>query len=186
MIQQNITAAKPQANGETASTMPTDWQELAERVLAGHQVTFDEALSILRSPDEELLDLMAAAYRVRRRYFGNRVALYFLMNAKSGLLSRGLRLLLAVEGFGGGDSALQHLVGAETARWAAPRGGRTPGQEPIASSFPLAGRPSARSTPSRGSSPKSSSNTICKSAPSPRASLTPGASPTAWGELRRR
>ena len=37
-------------------------------------------------PDEEqLLDLLAAAYRVRRRWFGNRVQLYFLMNAKSGL-----------------------------------------------------------------------------------------------------
>ena len=36
-------------------------------------------------PDEELLDLLAAAYKIRRRYFGNTVQLYFLMNAKSGL-----------------------------------------------------------------------------------------------------
>jgi biotin synthase len=84
MIQQNM-AAKPQADDEVASPAPTDWNELAERVLAGHRVTFDEALAILRSPDGELLDLLAAVYRVRRRYFGNRVALYFLMNAKSGL-----------------------------------------------------------------------------------------------------
>jgi biotin synthase len=61
------------------------WDALAERVLAGEQLSLDEALAVLRSPDEELLDLLAAAYRVRRRYFGNRVALYFLMNAKSGL-----------------------------------------------------------------------------------------------------
>ena len=33
----------------------------------------------------ELLDLLAATYRVRHRYFGNTVQLYFLMNAKSGL-----------------------------------------------------------------------------------------------------
>jgi biotin synthase len=83
MIQQNI--AKPQANDGTVSPVSIDWHELADRVLAGHPATFDEALAILRSPDDELLDLLAAAYRVRRRYFGNRVALYFLMNAKSGL-----------------------------------------------------------------------------------------------------
>ena len=40
---------------------------------------------MLAAPDEELLDLLAAAYRVRRRYFGRTVQLYFLMNAKSGL-----------------------------------------------------------------------------------------------------
>jgi biotin synthase len=61
------------------------WQVMADRVLAGQRLEFDEALAMLRAPDADLLDLMAAAYRVRRRYFGNRVQLYFLMNAKSGL-----------------------------------------------------------------------------------------------------
>lgn len=64
---------------------PTDWNGLAERVLAGHVLTREEALSILDSPDDELLDLLAAAFRIRRRYFGRTVQLYFLMNAKSGL-----------------------------------------------------------------------------------------------------
>ncbi len=63
----------------------TAWSELANRVLDGHELTIDEGLTILRSPDEELLDLLSAAYRVRLRYFGNSVQLYFLMNAKSGL-----------------------------------------------------------------------------------------------------
>ncbi len=62
-----------------------DWQALAERVLRGGMVERDEAVAMLRCPDGELLDLMAAAYRVRRRHFGNRVQLYLLMNAKSGL-----------------------------------------------------------------------------------------------------
>jgi biotin synthase len=62
-----------------------DWTELAERVLTGHRVTRDEALAVLRAPDEELLDILAAAYKLRRRWFGNSVQLYFLMNAKSGL-----------------------------------------------------------------------------------------------------
>jgi biotin synthase len=58
---------------------------LADRVLAGHRVTEAEALSILQSPDDQLLDVLAGAYRLRRRHFGNTVQLYFLMNAKSGL-----------------------------------------------------------------------------------------------------
>src|SRR5688500_3282765 len=72
-------------NGRSASTPATPWMELAERVLAGHELTAEEARSILDSPDEELLNLLAAAWRVRRRYFGNTVQLYYLMNAKSGL-----------------------------------------------------------------------------------------------------
>ena len=66
-------------------TTSTDWNALAERVLAGETISTDEALTVLECPDEELLDLLAAAYRVRRRWFGNQVQLYFLMNAKSGL-----------------------------------------------------------------------------------------------------
>jgi biotin synthase len=64
---------------------PAPWGELAARVLEGYQVTSSEALSMLQAPDEELLELLAAAYRLRRRWFGNTVQLYFLMNAKSGL-----------------------------------------------------------------------------------------------------
>lgn len=67
------------------TTTSTDWNQLADRVLAGESISADEALAALECPDEELLDLLAAAYRVRRRWFGNEVQLYFLMNAKSGL-----------------------------------------------------------------------------------------------------
>ncbi len=71
---------------ETQVTTTTNrWMALAERVLNGHRPTVEEGVSILQSPDEELLDLLAAAYRIRRRAFGNTVQLYFLMNAKSGL-----------------------------------------------------------------------------------------------------
>lgn len=62
-----------------------DWMELADRVLDGTPVTADEALAILEAPDDELLEIVAGAYRLRRRYFGKTVQLYFLMNAKSGL-----------------------------------------------------------------------------------------------------
>lgn len=63
----------------------TDWHDLARRSLRGEMLSEAEALGILRAPDEELLDILAAAYRVRRHYFSNTVQLYFLMNAKSGL-----------------------------------------------------------------------------------------------------
>lgn len=62
-----------------------DWQDLASRSLAGETISEAEALAVLRAPDEEVLDIMAAAYRVRRQYFGKTVQLYYLMNAKSGL-----------------------------------------------------------------------------------------------------
>jgi biotin synthase len=43
------------------------------------------ALALLRLPEETLLDSVAAAARVRRRFFQNRVKLNFLVNLKSGL-----------------------------------------------------------------------------------------------------
>jgi biotin synthase len=63
----------------------SEWHDLAERVLAGDELSAADGLGVLECPDDELLDLLAAAYRVRRRWFGNQVQLYFLMNAKSGL-----------------------------------------------------------------------------------------------------
>jgi len=60
------------------------WHLLADRVLEGHRLSADEGLGILRAEDPELLDLLAAAYRVRYRWFGNRMHLNLLINAKSG------------------------------------------------------------------------------------------------------
>jgi biotin synthase len=60
------------------------WHDLAARVLGGHRISADEGLAVLESGDEELLDLLAAAYRVRHRWFGNHVHLNYLINAKCG------------------------------------------------------------------------------------------------------
>ena len=68
-----------------APPAPSRWHALADGVLAGGSIDRSEGLAILASPDVELLDLLAAAYRVRHRAFGNTVQLFFLMNAKSGL-----------------------------------------------------------------------------------------------------
>lgn len=61
------------------------WTDLAEQVLDGRAIDRRDALDVLGSRDDELLDLLAGAYRLRRHYFGNTVQFYFLMNAKSGL-----------------------------------------------------------------------------------------------------
>ena len=63
----------------------SDWQNLANLVLAGQPITREQAISILQSSDDQLLDLISSAYRIRHHYFGKTVQLYFLMNAKSGL-----------------------------------------------------------------------------------------------------
>jgi biotin synthase len=68
-----------------SSSASTRWHDLAQQTLDGRPVSLDEAVAILRSPDDELLDLLAGAFVLRRRYFGKTVQLYFLMNAKSGL-----------------------------------------------------------------------------------------------------
>lgn len=62
-----------------------DWNAFADRSLAGEQLTREEASTLLNAADETLLDRLAAAYRVRRHYWGNRVRLHFLLNAQSGL-----------------------------------------------------------------------------------------------------
>jgi biotin synthase len=62
-----------------------NWNELAERALAGELLTRDVARAVLNAPDSVLLEQLAAAYQVRYYYWENRVRLHFLLNAQSGL-----------------------------------------------------------------------------------------------------
>ncbi len=57
---------------------------LADKVLAGQLTTRDEARAVLHAPADELLTLLDAAFRVRRRHWGRRVSLHVLENAKVG------------------------------------------------------------------------------------------------------
>lgn len=59
--------------------------QLATEVLAGHTVTSQEAAALLNYPEEQLLTLLQAAFRIRRNHFGKVVKLNYLVNAKSGL-----------------------------------------------------------------------------------------------------
>ncbi|WP_420176932.1 biotin synthase BioB [Luteococcus sp. OSA5] len=58
---------------------------MTQTALAGESITPEQALEILRCPDEEVLALVNAASQVRRKYFGNRVKLNYLVNLKSGI-----------------------------------------------------------------------------------------------------
>jgi len=58
---------------------------LTARALDRERPAPEEARAVLASSDDELLDIVAAAFRVRQRYFGRRVKLNFLVNVKSGL-----------------------------------------------------------------------------------------------------
>lgn len=68
-----------------AKARAVSWPEFGKMILDGYVLGLEQACEILSTPDVELLDMMAAAYKVRHHYFGNTVQLYFLMNAKSGL-----------------------------------------------------------------------------------------------------
>jgi biotin synthase len=57
----------------------------AERALAGLAPSRAESLAILQSPDDDLRELLLAAFAVREHYWGKRVKLCMLRNARSGL-----------------------------------------------------------------------------------------------------
>ncbi|MBS4218720.1 biotin synthase BioB [Bacillus sp. FJAT-49711] len=63
------------------------FDHLAEKVLAGKELTDEEALSVLQCPDEELLTLLHAAFQVRKHHYGKKVKLNMIINTKSGLCS---------------------------------------------------------------------------------------------------
>ncbi|MGP3945068.1 MULTISPECIES: biotin synthase BioB [Streptomyces] len=58
---------------------------LVDKGLRRESPTREEALAVLATSDDELLDVVAAAGKVRRAWFGRRVKLNYLVNLKSGL-----------------------------------------------------------------------------------------------------
>ena len=63
----------------------SEYDEYATRALAGGALERHEAMAVLRAPDDDLRALLLAAFRVREHYFGRRVKLAMLRNARSGL-----------------------------------------------------------------------------------------------------
>src|SRR5262245_16216954 len=62
-----------------------DFQQLADKALKGLLPERDELYEVLNAPDEQLPELLSAAFRVRHHYYGKRVQIHVLQNAKSGL-----------------------------------------------------------------------------------------------------
>jgi biotin synthase len=61
------------------------WNDYSRQALAGEPLDRTQARHVLEALPQETPSLIAAAYDVRRHYFGNRVRLNYLLNAKSGL-----------------------------------------------------------------------------------------------------
>ena len=60
------------------------FEQLADSVLQGRDINREEGLELLRTPDDQMLSLINAAYQIRRKHFGNTVTIQMLYNAKSG------------------------------------------------------------------------------------------------------
>ncbi|NBI28528.1 biotin synthase BioB [Chengkuizengella marina] len=66
-------------------TTKPNWNEYAEKAINGELLTLEEGLSVLEADDDELLSIMNAAFQVRKHYYGKKVKLNLIINAKSGL-----------------------------------------------------------------------------------------------------
>ncbi|MFQ5802392.1 MAG: biotin synthase BioB [Candidatus Methylomirabilales bacterium] len=62
-----------------------DYQRMAEKSLRDELLSREEMQGILDAPGEELSSLLQAALRVRDHFWGRKVHLHMLMNARSGL-----------------------------------------------------------------------------------------------------
>ncbi|WP_409342976.1 biotin synthase BioB [Paenibacillus sp. MBLB4367] len=72
-------------NEQSLAIPAYDWNELADKALRGERLTEEEALAVLEADDDELLAVMQAAFRVRKHFYGKKVKLNLIINAKSGL-----------------------------------------------------------------------------------------------------
>lgn len=62
-----------------------EWQSLSQKALQGECLTVEEGLAVLEADNDEILLLMQAAFKVRKHFYGKKVKLNMIINAKSGL-----------------------------------------------------------------------------------------------------
>src|SRR5262245_28537459 len=62
-----------------------DFTDLAKKSLAGVALSREEALAVLQGDDSQLPELLQAALIVRERFWGRKVKICLLQNARSGL-----------------------------------------------------------------------------------------------------
>jgi biotin synthetase len=63
----------------------SSYQTLVDKALNGQGLTMEEGLAVLETDNDQLLPLMQAAFQVRRHFYGKKVKLNMIINAKSGL-----------------------------------------------------------------------------------------------------
>lgn len=61
-----------------------NWTKLAQEVILGKEITDEEAMQILTCDDDEMLLLLQGAFTIRKHYYGKKVKLNMIINAKSG------------------------------------------------------------------------------------------------------
>ncbi|HAR6086650.1 TPA: biotin synthase BioB [Staphylococcus pseudintermedius] len=59
--------------------------KIAKQILEGRALTPDEALDLLVNPSYDTMDLVHEAYQLRKHYYGHKVKLNMILNAKSGI-----------------------------------------------------------------------------------------------------
>ncbi|UUZ78869.1 biotin synthase BioB [Paenibacillus sp. P26] len=62
-----------------------DWRKLAQKALNGECLTREEGLAVLEADNDEVLPILHAAFLVRKHFYGKKVKLNMIINAKSGL-----------------------------------------------------------------------------------------------------
>ncbi|MFF0828455.1 biotin synthase BioB [Brevibacillus sp. NPDC003359] len=62
-----------------------DWKGYSSKAIGKELLTQEEAMNVLQASDDELLLVMNEAFRVRKHFFGKKVKLNMIINAKSGL-----------------------------------------------------------------------------------------------------
>jgi biotin synthase len=62
-----------------------NWNAFARKALNGELLTPEEGLAVLEADNDEILPIMQAAFAVRKHYYGKKVKLNMIINAKSGL-----------------------------------------------------------------------------------------------------
>ncbi|MNI10146.1 Biotin synthase [compost metagenome] len=65
--------------------MGRNWTKLAVKALDGAVLTLEEGISVLEAEDDEILSILNAAFEVRKHFYGKKVKLNMIINAKSGL-----------------------------------------------------------------------------------------------------
>lgn len=61
-----------------------NWTKLAQEVILGKVITDVEAMQIVTCDDDEILLLLQGAFTIRKHYYGKKVKLNMIINAKSG------------------------------------------------------------------------------------------------------